>query len=306
MKKYIIILICCISNSIQSCEYIAPLKNDKPTEPLQKILALTNIIHDNSLATIVKETQKTHEENGWLRNHDKERWQTTEIHVGKRVLCMPLFKQLGMVDAVFPTAKNYEYVLFHGGPVDIVRLRLAYLVIQCLNNNLKFKHLIVLTGQRKLDSKIENIETLYTCSQSILPFKDNWHPSKRFPQTEAEMIQIVLEQSIIPANWNNITTTFVDAPASGASRPTTTNTIMHWVKEHKPKAGNTLAISNQPYIHYQHEVLTTTLPKSFRLETVGPAINEENIKLAIMLDTLARCLYQKKQNNNCLTTRAKL
>ncbi|HRN78329.1 MAG TPA: hypothetical protein PLU71_03755 [Candidatus Dependentiae bacterium] len=304
MKKLISILVFCITITTQTCEYAPLFQNNVSSEPLNKLLALTHITHNNSLSSIVDATQKAQTDGGWLRKSKTERWQIEEIHTDKKNECLPLFKQLGMVNAASPTQKNYDYVLLHGGPVNIVRLRLAYLVFKCLNNDLQFKHLIVLTGKRALDPSIENIKTLYASTESILPFKATWHPTKTFPQTETEMIQLVLEQSITPGNWDTVTTTFIDTPASITYRPTTADTIAYWLKEYHPEAGSILAISNQPHVPYQHEILTSIIPPTFYTETVGPAL-EQDTKLAIMFDALARWLYQKQQNN-VSSLRAKL
>jgi len=51
-------------------------------------------------------------------------------------------------------------------------------------------------------------------------------------------------------------------------RANTFDTIKEWLK-HKPLPGDCLVFSNQPYVGYQHAVVSSTLPKTFLVETVG-------------------------------------
>ena len=76
------------------------------------------------------------------------------------------------------------------------------------------------------------------------------------------------------------------------SRATTRDTIACWL-ELKPSNGSCVAISDQPHILYQQSVLTTYLPESLPITTIGPAITED-ITCAEIFDALARFLFQER------------
>ena len=61
-----------------------------------------------------------------------------------------------------------------------------------------------------------------------------------------------------------------------------------------PDPGSILAISDQPHCLYQHEVIKTYVPSTFNVETVGNGA-AENTSVALILDALARAIYQKHQ-----------
>ncbi len=77
---------------------------------------------------------------------------------------------------------------------------------------------------------------------------------------------------------------------SSIKRPTTGDTIKLWLTELAPQ-GKILAISNQPYVGYQHAVLKSFVPKELLVETVGPKTAVVNSD--IVVDNLARWLYQE-------------
>lgn len=54
--------------------------------------------------------------------------------------------------------------------------------------------------------------------------------------------------------------------------------------------GNVLIISNQPYVAYQHSVVRSVLPESFRVESVGHAASAQE-KVSTIVDSLARQIY---------------
>jgi len=297
MKKLLVIFL--YTTSLCASEPLLFTSKGEPSEPLKKILAITNIPHTHSVNSIVSATQRQQECDGWLRSKNMERWQIKERHPKKREQLMPLFKQLGILNTIGPMQYDYTYALLHGGPIDIIRLRLAYLAILWHRNMLYFKELVVFTGQRKLDSNIENKESLYADKNSILPFKKSWKPINTLPTHETDMIKLVFEQTELPRSWGtSVKITFIDTPADNSGyRPTTRSTIKQWFEKCKPMPGRIIAISNQPYVHYQHEVLRGILPPTYKAETIGPAAPKD-IKVAVILDALARLLYQKQQNKS--------
>jgi hypothetical protein len=255
-------------------------KNNQPTTPLLKLLKKTGCPHDNTLPSIVASAQKN-----LLRQPGKERWENkTNALLDDAYLL--LFEGLYLIQEIVPSQKSYDYALLLGGVLDDVRTRLTYL-ISLWDKGIRFNSLVILTGQRPLDSRIENEESLvHNNSKNVPP-----------PTTESEMIQCVFAQTNLPTEWKNLLST-VDMPmqkmADGSCRrPNTEDTVVEWLRGHNPRPGTILAISNQPFIGYQHAVLRKNLP-DFRIETVGPAY-EDNESISTILDAAARWIYNENQ-----------
>lgn len=265
-----------------------------PKPALVEALTLTNITHDNTLKDIVAKIQFTQDRGGWLRPISKERWETDEIIADKRDLLLPIFDHLGILQEVTPSRNYYDYALLLGATVDPVRARLQYLAT-LWKSGIRFGSIIILTGQRTLNPKLESPERLLDKENGLLPFKEGWHFTSRIPTTETEMIQLVLEQSELPKEWDDLPIIIIDTPMQQTAddtwqRPNTHDTVKTWLHTN-PTPGNILAISNQPYVGYQNAVLQNLIPNTFVIETVGKSASP-NIKITTALDTLARWLQQ--------------
>lgn len=277
-------------------EYSLPkiITNDgKPTKVLQQLLDIMGIQHDGTLQNLVEITQKE-----WLRQAGKERWEINDRFSGKREQVMSCIGQLGVVDEVKPTQRHYSYALLFGALLERTRSRLAHL-IRLYNEGVRFNELVILTGQRYLNDKRESQEILLDGDNGILPIRKDWKFDGVMPKTEAEMIRIVLDQADLPQGMEKIKVTFVDSPmqqnADGSfRRPTTPDTVEDWLKKN-PTPGTCLAISNQPYVGYQHETLCSLLPPPFIVQTIGLPVSRESGSIAVYLDSIARWLYEKNK-----------
>jgi len=268
-----------------------------PSPGLLDLLAATNIQHDGTLAGIVKATQFPQDKGGWLRKPGKERWEVKEVLPEKREQLMTMFDELGVIQKIEPAGINYDYAVMFGATVHCVRSRLRHLV-ELWNKGVRFSRIVVFTGQRPLDPGLESSEELLNANNTMFPFKHDWQLTDCLPTTEAGMAKLVFAQSPLPAEWDDFSIMFIDTPAqqelSGKlCRPSTKDTIMHWLKT-KPWPGAILAISNQPYVHYQDTVFRCFIPNTFNLEPVGKAASFRD-RTSTLLDNMARWLYQENQ-----------
>lgn len=250
---------------------------NQPTEHLKSLLALFNL-PQTDLKTIVDATQKT-----WLRPAGKERWEMEEVAADKTEQLKALFAKIGLIHEMKPSQKNYDYAVLLGSRLASTQKRVNYL-LNLWHQGLRFNSIVVLTGERPLDPKIESIET----------------PTGK-ATTECTMMQAVFTNLNAPEAFKNIPVTFVSVPMittkeGQVRRPTTGDTVQEWLKVN-PKPGNCLVISNQPFVGYQDSVVKTLLPKSFVVESAGCAA--ESTHNAEILDTIARWLYQEKIRRNC-------
>ena len=262
----------------------------KPTVALIQLLKYLDMMPHEDLKSIVEDTQKE-----WLRKPGQERWHQEEKLEQKKNELIPLFQELGVISAISPSKSYYTYALILGATLQRVRTRIAYLH-ELGQKGIVFDQIILLGGKRPLDPEIEKSEQLLDYNNPDLPIRKDWQFNGSLPTTETEMMKMVVDQSELPQRIKQ-RIVIIDTPMQPAAnntlrRPNTADTMKEWLKNN-PKPGSCLALSNQPYIGYQHSVITTLLPKEFVVESAGPAVADD-IRIANTLDNLARWLYQEK------------
>lgn len=256
-----------------------------------KILEITSIEHDGSLDSIVQGTQKA-----WLRKPGVERWQMEKKYEQLRPQLEPLFEPLGVIDEVQPSQKNYDQLLILGATVFRMRTRLAY-ALKLWDSGIRFNKLVFLVGQRPRDPEVESPEKLFDRNNTELAIRKDWQEPTLIPATETDMARMVVDQTDLPKDFkDSVEIIFMDTPMQptpdgGTRRPSTADTIQLWLQKTHPQ-GPILAISNQPYVGYQHAVIKSFVPKELIIETAGPKADSKQ-SVDVMLDNLARWLFQE-------------
>jgi len=264
----------------------------KPTQLLIDLLALTNVQHDGTLASIVQATQKE-----WLRSPGKERWEIPEIFADKRNAFFSIFQKLNLIEAIKPTHLTYRYALVLGATVLRMRNRMAYLVEQW-QHGVRFEKILFLAGQRLLDPVLEHSDVLVNAKKDQAFVRCDWKKDEAaaLPATEAEAAKLVYDQVDIPDDLKKVPISFLTAPMvtmpnGQIRRPGTDEIIKLWLST-KPEPGTCVAFSNQPYCRHQGSVLQTLIPSPFAVETVGRHA-DDNTTIAVHLDNLARYLFSE-------------
>lgn len=264
--------------------------NKLAIKDLQELLQFFAIEPQQPLSSVIDATQKI-----WLRPEDFERWHLQEQLHAHRPFLMQQFKKLGMVDAIMPSQKNYDYFLFMGGDLPGVRERMAYM-LKLWANGIRAKSIIFLTAQRELDPSHEAIGKIHDRQLNDFACKPTWKPHQNTPKTECDMLKIIFDQADIPDSLAQTTIEFVNTPnqwkRNAWRRANTGDSILEWLKGN-PAPGSCLAITAQPLIGYQHAVSRTLLPSNFCVESVG-CHAADDVTTAEFLDTLARWLYQEQ------------
>lgn len=229
-----------------------------------------------------------------------ERWETqTARFEALKPELMPLFKDLRMIDASFPQTHIYEGALVHGAILSTVRARVGYLVKQW-ENGIRFKTLYFLSGERDLQPELEGADALSSDASSSLKIRKDWQGIQTPVKTESEMMKLVWEQSEIPQSMReSLEICFINAPKKQLSgsdnwvRPTTEDTVLFWLKE-MPSPGRYLGVSNGPHTIRQHVMTQSLAGNRYAIDTIGTA-TREGAKMAIILDELARLIFQLRQ-----------
>ena len=273
---------------------------DENDQPRVKLLQLLELV---GMEPLNKSEKAIVQINNWAQKNllrQGERWQEQANRFEElKPKIKPLLSELGFVDATLPHFREYQGAIVHGALLPTVRLRLHYLVEQW-KQGIRFPHIYFLSGERPLDALQENKNTFLEDNESLLKVRKDCSEPLEFPKTESEMIQLVWEQSEIPAEMRKeIEVHFINAPMKKDSkserllRPTTDDTVEAWLKA-TPPPGRYLAISNAPYTNRQDLVVRTIAPSEYGFDTIGSGASEQE-KVAIFLDELARFIFQTKQ-----------
>ncbi len=243
------------------------------TPTLLEFLKEMKISHDGTLSSMVDATHAA----GWQRPLQVERWQVPDLSTEQRGIVLSYASKLGLLEARYPKNTHYNYAVVMGGATFRMEKRLNFLK-ELWNRGHRFDHIVVLSGERPLDPKVEKIPE--GC------------------KSECEATHAIWKTMDFPPEIRNLPITFVDTPMipiyMGKRRPGAADTIAKWVKMN-PKPGTCLIISNQPYINYQEATVRLLLPKGFALEAVGPGAVPAELNANDILDSVARWLYQEQQ-----------
>lgn len=292
-----VLILTCLCFGVESFGYTGLIdEKGRVCEPYLKVLEFlgTHVDKECSAQKANKLSQQK-----MLRKPGVERWQIKEtISPGQAKKIRPFLNALGVIQEVIPSKQNYDYILIHASSIDSMRRRVAFLE-QLYSKGLRFKKVVFLVGTRKLDPVIESEEKLFEETQSKVPFRDGWIAPIDMVETEDKAAEIVWDQIVRndALRLSNIEYVISDYVNDGQKirRANTRDTIVNWLRT-QPAPGSILAISNNPYINYQHATMLSAFSENSKLsngmsvETVGPAA-QEGLPIAIHLDNLARWLY---------------
>lgn len=249
----------------------------KPSCALLELLAAFDVPHDGSWNSIVNSTQKL-----WLRKEGSRLYITpeTDPHPEKTYA---LFSALGMTATKLPSCCDYDYACIHGTSLSTA-LRYINFLKTLWEQGVRFKTLVLLSGNRPLDPTIETVETFKKISQE-----------GPYPTTEAEMLEFLIRHLSLPKEWATLPLVVVNVCREDG-KPNTRDTLIGWLDTH-PQPGSCLMLSGQPFIPRQDLLAQQILPPSFCVETVGPGFSLDYYKseprgLRILQDELARLIYQ--------------
>ena len=233
-----------------------------------------------------------------LRNHSQcEPWYRGELwgYRGPKFenQVQPLVDELGFLDAVAPSFREYQGVLVMGASLDVIRNRIHYLVKQW-ETGVRFSHIYFLSGERDL-SPVDHRDIADDFGSPLKIRKDWIKPTEdKFPKTEKEMIEFVWDQADIPQEMRGLLVQFINAPKQTQEDkkpqkelppPETSDTVISW-RNTEPPAGRYLVISNAPYIIGDDVVVRRISPKTFTFDTVGEATSKNARVVACMLDVV--------------------
>lgn len=248
---------------------------------LLDILQILNIKHNFTISGINEIMQEN-----FLRNSITERYQLSDNEYSTIIKAdlLTCFEKLGMITEILPKKNKYKHILILGANRTL-KNRIDFF-IRLLSLGYIFENTFFLTGKR--DVSINEKNNMLAEYNIALP------PTIHTEDEEIKLLCHTLGLSKFVDDITFVIAPKVNDPATGnLKRPTTYDSIISWLKMN-PEIGTCLAISNNPYIHYQQTVLQNIFKHekvNMKVETVGSGSKENNITL--YLDTLARQFYEE-------------
>jgi hypothetical protein len=235
--------------------------DQQPSEPLKRILCLTDIPETLGLEELVAATQKE-----WLLKG--ERWTAVDspqlLQIHSEVL--KIGEELGMKNTIEPKRKHFSSVIIMGAKIRVVEKRLKSALERIESGAITLDKLVFFSGERKLEP--DEIEALQAMNSSA--------------RDEREMVEFLAQKVCA-----DFPIEIVKAPKKeGALRATNDDVFKAWL----PSSDRSiLVVSSQPYGYYQLFCAKALLPPS--IETDLLAVETSERRASIYLDTLARILY---------------
>lgn len=296
-KKYLLIVLCMFS-LWQKGIAASLLIKERPSPVLVQLFNILGVQTDGTAQSLNRIAQKY-----FLRKSGQERWEMEKKYEDKRGELLPVFKELNVIDAVWPSEKKYQHIIIHGSTITGMRRRLDFLNT-LWDQGIRSETIIFFSGERPLDPTLESKEVLLNQELSHIPFRKGWKCPEKMPETEADAARLAWDQMISNEDLRTKNVLFIRVPmikdpdTGKPRRPQTKDTIEAWLNKN-PVPGKCLAISNNPYIPYQHQTMLKTLraknwDQQLQVETVGGATDADT-PVAIHLDNIARWLYTEIQ-----------
>lgn len=247
------------------CHASAPSFFDHDLNQLLQVMAVP---HDGTPKSIVEATQKR-----WIRPAGKERWEVEDtLTASQRDAVMAFSAKKRFFKEIKPAHLNYEYAFVLGATVSRMEKRMAYLA-KLADSGVQFKQVVLLSGARPLDASAESIPQGCKTECDAMEFLWKAQPlSKQVP-------------------WKHFAHPMIAIAEGKMKRPSTGDIFNLWLQS-SPAPGRCFFVSNQPYCFYQQAVAENIMPKTFVYETVGAAAEASSQNAAVMLDNIARCLYE--------------
>ncbi len=227
-------------------------------------------------ANILAETQKR-----WLRKPGQERWHVVELSPEQKSFVLNWAIEQGLYKSWKPLESKYDKAFILGATTSRMEKRLKYLK-ELWEEGIRFSEVVWLTGDRPLDKQVDGL--FERCSN------------------ESEAAHLLWEEAALPKEMRKLSVVFSATPMKKEGtvlrRPNTADTIQEWLKT-TSKPCKLLFVSDQPFCGYQFAVIKGCLPDSFPFDVVGKGLDPTSSSGsgAVILDTVARWIYQENLNN---------
>lgn len=230
----------------------------------------------------------------WLRPRDSERT-SSKVKMHYQTLLSPLTRhdqdvllayldQHDFIGDVVPKKQSYDVIFIMGATVHTMVRRLGFLNTLVKTNKLvvtsKTK-IIFLVGDRKLTP--EENTYIKNMISSEDPSRDLKVNEKVRLLNETDLPEFLWSSQALDPQVKAASFQAVKAPAlNKAFRATTMDTLLHYLKENKPRQKNSLVVSSNPYVMYQGWATRKAFLKNGydirSIECCGPGFSLEDLR----------------------------
>ncbi len=277
-----------------SCSTLFFTDDGRPTKGLVALLELDGLYDPaDTLVEIADKTQKAWiQVNHGIGNKERTDLQDSQQQLAKREQIIAAIEALGLFQAQMPSKERYDYAVVSGAFLESAGASLTF-IINTWKRGTRFDAIVFLTGERPLRKGP---------GQEDDPAKLKSFPENMPYETEHDMCKLLWRDADLPEDMR-VQVSFINARApTGFIRPSRRDCFEEWLKSN-PKPGTILAASHPLYWSFQQLAGENVLPDGFTLETCSDAATEDfrkpyaNRLVSVMLDTIAKCIYEIKSKN---------
>lgn len=273
-----------------------------PSEGLLEVLKLCGIKTTGSWENIVKLTQP------WVVSEENKKegiWPVScdckDMHAFYNALSM-----LHMTQIIPSCLATYDYAIILGGTLPSLRRRLWFLR-QEWERGVRFRHLVFLSGDRKLYKNQEDDEDFIDSTFNPYPISEDWTFDGRLPENEKEVAEFVWRQMELPKEWEHrISVSFMSADSRNKKKKigeSLKDLLPVWASRISDP-GTVLFVSSQPFIELDSLLICKTL-KGYDVEfdIIGPgfssAVLEHSWTVSACSSILAEWIKEARGKARC-------
>lgn len=281
-----------------------PLENVRggPSEGLLDVLKLCGIKTTGSWENIIKMTRS------WvvLEQNKKDGIWPVSCHCKDMHAFYNALSMLHMTQIVPSCLATYDYAVILGGTLPSIRRRLWFLK-QEWERGVRFRHLVFLSGERKLYKNQEDEEDFINPSFNPYPISEDWAYNNQLPKNERDVAEFVWRQMKLPEDWaSRISVSFMTIDIKNRKEKvgeSLKELLPFWASKIS-NPGTVLFVSSQPFIELDSLTICKTLKDyDMRFDIVGPGFSsvvlDHSWTLSACCSILAEWIEEARGKRNC-------
>lgn len=211
----------------------------------------------------------------------KVRAEIEEQHPALKTEALPIFRELGLVDAVHAVHMQHIQAAVLGATVGAMRKRLRFLISE-FERGVRFTRLFFIASARPL--LVEGVEKPEALANDVdLPFDNKAAALATLPTNESQAVDWLLDHCTKQFPWQH-RVTVVSCPGTA----NTEQTLRQYLSEVRP-TGAQLLVSSQPYVADQAAAAQMIFPDHCPVEVIGYQAPPAT-KVSQFLDTIAKTI----------------
>ncbi len=265
-----LILVCLQSSSLVFASEIFFDKFGVPSPELRNLLDASGVkVETNDgIKEIINKTKQ------WSILPPEQRYRERgKYSANQRGKILQSLDKMGFFKSNNPSKKDYDYVLVLGNLAPQFLVELRTLKHHVEKNNIKFRKLFVLGGNRPIDIEIERLFDKRFSQNPVLAYKEGWSKPGQKLNNEFDIVRWLYQVVPLPEVMSYENVQFVSA--STEKRSTRQDTIKAWIEAVKPAPGSKiLAVSFPPSPVFDKIAINSVLKNKVEVEVINCDLSE--------------------------------